>query len=196
MAKNTRDILLDYTFDEIHKYGYFQASTSDILKKCHIPKGSMYHYFSSKHDLTLCVINERVKPKTVKNYKIVVKDSYFESLIAFLEKIDFSKKAFYYGCVMHKLIVETAQHDKEFKSALYAIYEMVNEHFKTILDAAVQEGEIKKCDTKEKANFILTALLGAISLKNDAALAALVKELRVLKPLKKQTRHTKQQTLF
>lgn len=196
MAKNTRETLLDYTFTEIHKYGYFQASTSDILKKCKIPKGSMYHYFSSKHDLTLCVIKERVKPKTVKNYMIKVDDGYFESLIAFLENIDFSKNAFYHGCAMHKLIVEMSHLDKEFKKELDPIYDEVLEHFTFVLESSIKQGEIKKCDANEKANFILTTLLGAISLKNEATLETLVKELRVLKPLKKQTKPAKQQTLF
>jgi len=196
MAKNTRETLLDYTFAEIHKYGYFQASTSAILKKCKIPKGSMYHYFSSKHDLTLCVIKERVKPKTLKNYTVKVDGAYFESLISFLENIDFSKKAFYHGCAMHKLIVEMSHLDVEFKKELDVIFGELLIHFIFIIDSGIKQGEIKKCDAKEKANFILTTLLGAISLKNEAALDTLIKELRLLKPLKKQTKPAAQQTLF
>ena len=196
MAKNTREILLDYTFAEIHKYGYFQASTSDILKKCKIPKGSMYHYFSSKHDLTLCVIKERVRPQTLKNYHIKVAHGNFESLIAFLEGINFSKKSFKYGCVMHKLIVEMSHLDEAFEKELALIFEEVLAHFTDILTSSIKQGEIKKCDVKEKANYILTMLLGAISLKNELALKTLIKELSVLKPLKKQIKAAKQQTLF
>ncbi len=196
MAKNTRETLLDYTFSEIHKYGYFQASTSDILKKCKIPKGSMYHYFSSKHDLTLCVIRERVKPKTLKNYHIKVENGYFESLIHFLEGINFSKKAFFHGCAMHKLIVEMSHLDVAFKKELDVIFEELHGHFTVILSESIKQGEIKKCDASEKANYILTTLLGAISLKNEAALQTLIKELRALKPLKKQIKPAKQQTLF
>ncbi len=196
MAKNTRETLLDYTFAEIHKYGYFQASTSDILKKCKIPKGSMYHYFSSKHDLTLCVIRERVKPKTLKNYHIKVVNGYFESLISFLESINFSKKAFYHGCAMHKLIVEMSHLDEAFKKELDIIFDEVHTHFRLILRESIKQGDIKKCDASEKANYILTTLLGAISLKNEMALHTLIKELRALKPLKKQTKPAKQQTLF
>jgi TetR/AcrR family transcriptional repressor of nem operon len=196
MAKNTRETLLDYTFDEIHKYGYFQASTSDILKKCKIPKGSMYHYFSSKHDLTLCVIKERVLPKTLKNYHIKVIDTPFESLITFLESIDFSKKAFKNGCIMHKLIVEMSHLDEAFKKELKLVYEGILTHFEEILTTAVKAGEMKKCDTKEKANMILVTLLGAISLKNELALVALIKELKQLKPLKKTQKPPRQQSLF
>jgi TetR/AcrR family transcriptional repressor of nem operon len=196
MAKNTRETLLDYTFDEIHQYGYFQASTSDILKKCKIPKGSMYHYFSSKHDLTLAVIKERVLPKTLKNYHINVSNSPFESLITFLESIDFSKKAFKYGCIMHKLIVEMSHLDEGFKKELSAVYEKVVAHFEEILNLALKEGEIKKCDTKEKANYIFVVLLGVISLKNEVARDTLIRELRLLKSLKKAQKPPRQQSLF
>ncbi len=196
MAKNTRETLLDYTFAEIHKYGYFQASTSDILKKCKIPKGSMYHYFSSKHDLTLVVIKERVSPKTLKNYHIKVTDTPLESLITFLESVDFSKKAFKHGCIMHKLIVEMSHLDEAFAKELALIYDGVLTHFEEVFSLAVKEGEIKKCDTKEKANTLLVSLLGAISLKNEAALVSLIKELRGLKPLKKAQKPPRQQSLF
>ena len=196
MAKNTRETLLDYTFSEIHKYGYFQASTSDILKKCKIPKGSMYHYFSSKHDLTLCVIKERVKPKTIKNYTIKIDESPFESLLCFLAEIDFSKKAFVHGCVMHKLIMEMSHLDDAFKQELQVIQDEIVVHFIFVLESAIKVGEIKKCDAEDKANLIFTTLLGAISLKNAQALQTLIKELRTLKVAVKQTKPKKQQTLF
>ncbi len=196
MAKNTRERLLDYTYLEIEKYGYFQASTSDILKKCKIPKGSMYHYFSSKHHLTLCVIDERVRTKTLKKYHVKVQESPLESLIDFLQAIDFSKKTFRYGCVMHKLTVEMAHLDAEFQEVLSAIFDEVLAHFTEVITASIKAGEIKSCDAKEKANYILTSLLGAISLKNERAVKTLIKELRSLKPLKKQTNAIKQQTLF
>lgn len=196
MSKSTRDKLLDYSFEEIHKYGYFQANTSAILKRAKIPKGSMYHYFSSKHDLALSVIHERVKPKTLKNYKIKVEGSYIDSLITFLEGIDFSKKSYYHGCVMHKLIVEMSSHDKRFKEALDAIVSEVLLHFEGLLEGAIKKGEIKKCDTTHKANLILTTLLGAISLKNSVALQALIKELSTLKLTKKQAKQPQQQSLF
>ena len=196
MAKNTRETLLDYTFNEIHKFGYFQASTSDILKKCKIPKGSMYHYFSSKHDLTLCVIKERVKPKTIKNYTIKIDESPFESLLRFLAEIDFSKKAFAHGCAMHKLIMEMSHLDDAFKQELQVIQDEIVVHFTCVLESAIKVGEIKKCDAVDKANLIFTTLLGAISLKNAQALQTLIKELRTLKVVLKQTKPKKQQTLF
>lgn len=196
MAKNTRDTLLDYTFDEIHKYGYFQASTSDILKKCKIPKGSMYHYFSSKHDLTLAVIKERVFPKTLKNYHIKILNSPMDALIDFVEGVDFSKKAFKHGCIMHKLIVEMSHLDVAFQQELALIYNGVVVHLEELLNLAYKEGEIKKCDTKEKANYIFATLLGIISLKNEAARMTFVKELRLLKPLKKVSKLPRQQSLF
>jgi len=196
MAKNTRETLLDYTFTEIHKYGYFQASTSDILKKCKIPKGSMYHYFSSKHDLTLVMIKERVYAKTIKNYHVKVTDSPLDALVSFVEEMDFSKKAFKHGCIMHKLIVEMSHLDEFFKAELDLVYDAVVRHFEEILNAAYQEGEIKKCDMHDKANYIFVTLLGAISLKNEAACLTLAKELRLLKPLKKVSKPPRQQSLF
>ena len=61
-----RERLLEATFHEIHEYGYHAASLSRILKKAEAKKGSMYHYFSSKKEMALVMIEEKLK-KGVKN---------------------------------------------------------------------------------------------------------------------------------
>ena len=41
----------------IHEHGYHNVGIKKILDVAQIPKGSFYHYFKSKEDLALCIID-------------------------------------------------------------------------------------------------------------------------------------------
>lgn len=45
----------------IHTKGYQSTSVSDILNAANIGKGQFYHYFSSKYDLGLAVVEELIQ---------------------------------------------------------------------------------------------------------------------------------------
>ena len=47
----TRDKLIDSGAELIAQQGYNATGINAVLKTCGVPKGSFYHYFSSKEDL-------------------------------------------------------------------------------------------------------------------------------------------------
>ena len=57
---SSRNKLLDIAFEEIYINGYHATSIDKILKKASMNKGSMYHFFKSKKELTLAIINEKI----------------------------------------------------------------------------------------------------------------------------------------
>ncbi|HBA00256.1 MAG TPA: TetR family transcriptional regulator, partial [Halomonas sp.] len=52
----TRDKLIDSGAELIAQQGYNATGINAVLKTCGVPKGSFYHYFSSKEDFGLAVI--------------------------------------------------------------------------------------------------------------------------------------------
>lgn len=50
-GEETRDRILAAATELIHVQGFKETGLSDILAKSGVPKGSFYHYFSSKEDL-------------------------------------------------------------------------------------------------------------------------------------------------
>jgi TetR/AcrR family transcriptional repressor of nem operon len=204
VARDTRKILLDYTYKELEKFGYFQASTTDILKKCSIPKGSMYHYFSSKHDLTLAVINERVKENTLKNLTFKYDKTPVLSLISFIEELDFSKKAFKHNLLFHRLYSEVSSIESEFKEALDEIYTLLVVEYVALFEKAVSLREIDNSNLHSLSHFVLSSLFGIISLKDEVAKERLTNYLKSLlhsekeikKVVKRVTKPKKQGSLF
>ncbi len=55
--KDTKDLLLEITFDEVYTYGYQGTSVLKILEKANLNKGSLYHYFKNKKELVLAAID-------------------------------------------------------------------------------------------------------------------------------------------
>src|SRR5258706_44783 len=49
---NTRDHLIDIGLQQIHSTGYTATGVKEILDLAGVPKGSFYHYFSSKEAFT------------------------------------------------------------------------------------------------------------------------------------------------
>ena len=53
-SNDTRQKLIDITYDEIYEKGYQAASLSEILSKAQVHKGSMYYFFKNKKSQIDC----------------------------------------------------------------------------------------------------------------------------------------------
>lgn len=59
-GEQTRQLLLDAAFHEIHLNGYRAASLSDILRASGCAKGSLYHHFPDKHALGIAAVSSHI----------------------------------------------------------------------------------------------------------------------------------------
>jgi len=55
-AQETRQRLLETAFQLFHEQGYHATGVATILREAGVNPGSMYHFFSSKDDLLLKVL--------------------------------------------------------------------------------------------------------------------------------------------
>ncbi|WP_026804350.1 TetR/AcrR family transcriptional regulator [Aliarcobacter lanthieri] len=162
MEKNTRQELINNTFDEIYTKGYQGASLTDILKNAKVHKGSMYHFFENKKEMAIASIKEKIYEKFVQRYSTILEleKDYLEAFIESLK--DTSSRDFNKGCPIANIIQEMSNIDEDFKVLMKEIYEALKNNIKNILDKAVEKGEIKECDTKKLSLYITSTLEGAI----------------------------------
>lgn len=161
--QSIRDKLINITFEEIYEKGYQAANTSAILKKANINKGSMYHYFKSKKDLALCVINEKLKQRIIDKYEplTLAKQNSFNLLIELLNNTNMINVK--QGCPVNNLIQEMSPLDDDFKTALETIYLYMEGSIKKALDTAIENKEIiSTYETKKLSMFILSAMEGSM----------------------------------
>lgn len=162
MEKNTRNDLINCTFDEIYTKGYQGASLTNILKNAKVHKGSMYHFFENKKDMAMVSIKEKIYERFLERYASILnlKENHLE---AFIESIkDTTKRDLKKGCPIANVIQEMSNIDEDFKVLMEHIYQAFRQNIKDILDKAIEKKEMKECDTTKLALYIASTLEGAI----------------------------------
>ncbi len=163
--QNTREKLLDITFEEIYINGYASTSVDTILKQASVPKGSMYHHFKSKKELVLAMVKERLYPKMDEFFKLDNTTTTYEALESLLVAMSKNKMLITYGCPMYRLMVELSPIDKDFDNLFVAKYKKLVNSFKILLQKDVKSGLLKKeLNSKDFASFVIHSTWGTLSL--------------------------------
>lgn len=162
MKENTRQKLIDATFEEIYSHGYQGTALADVLSNAGVHKGSMYHFFENKKDMAITAINEKMNERFFVKYGQILNltnnflDEFFKSLK------DISSRDFKRGCPIANIVQEMSNLDEDFNKTMKFIYAEFKRFIQDILDKAVDAKEMQKCDTKKIALFITATLEGAI----------------------------------
>jgi len=160
MKKNTRDLLINSAYHEFYKNGYQGANIAKILQEVGINKGSMYHFFKSKKELGIAVIEERIGKNILEKYsKILDADNVIETLFQTLSS---SPSTLVYGCPLNKMSQEMLYLDDDFKKILSSVYLIFEEAIENILIKSIEKGEIETCDTKSTARVVIATYEGAL----------------------------------
>lgn len=166
---STKDRLLDSAYVEIYTYGYQGCSVDRILKNAKVPKGSMYHYYKSKKELALAVIQERISTKILIffSFEPIENEHEIETIknkLIQISSIDYLLK---YGCPLNKLVREMFSLDDSFKIELEQTYNQIIKNIENILNISIKNNNLKRCNTKTLSLFIYTTTIGNISIGED-----------------------------
>ncbi|RBI68289.1 TetR family transcriptional regulator [Vreelandella sulfidaeris] len=163
----TRDKLIDSGAQLISQQGYNATGINAVLKVCGVPKGSFYHYFSSKEDFGLAVI-ERFAASYDETLVSLLEDNdtpplerlkrYFAAGRAHMHECDHAT-----GCLIGNLGQELSGQSDTFRDALNLVFQRWEQRFVCCLQDAKARGDIATCIAPEAlAGFILTGWEGAI----------------------------------
>jgi TetR/AcrR family transcriptional repressor of nem operon len=183
----TRAHLLDVAFAEMHEHGFQGLRVDVLLAKAHLTKGAFYHYFASKTDLGLAVIDELLA-----GYADLIWGQHLQQFEDPLEGIEASltfamgllgPRLTTLGCPMNNLAQEMSALDEGFRERLDALFLGIVRHIAAALESGRKRGLIRSdIDCENAATFIFAAFEGAIGLaksaRNDKALTAARSEMR------------------
>jgi TetR/AcrR family transcriptional repressor of nem operon len=160
MKHETREKLIDSAFSIFYRQGYQGANIAAILKEVNINKGSMYHYFKSKKELGLAVVDERIRRNIKNKYQTVLEsDTPYQTLF---ETLRLSPDTLVYGCPLNKMSQEMVYIDEEFKKLLSSVYVDFEKSIADILQKAIEINEIQLCDIQITARLIIASYEGAL----------------------------------
>ena len=158
--QDTRELLLDSAFNIFYKQGYQGANIATLLKKVGINKGSMYHFFKSKKELGLSVVDERIQRNLILKYeKVLAEDACFEQLFKTLKD---APNTLVYGCPLNKMSQEMLYIDTDFKTSLSDVYAKFEDLIARILDKSIKNSHILECDRQTTARLIIATYEGAL----------------------------------
>ena len=161
-SNDTRQKLIEITYDEIYEKGYQAASLSEILSKAQVHKGSMYYFFKNKKEMAMSALKEKMKDRFTKRYATILQ--YESNILNELFKVlnNISLRDFKKGCPLANIVQEMSNLDVDFDAMSKGFYEDLKKCFKDILDKAVLLKELKSCDTQKLALYITVVVEGAI----------------------------------
>jgi len=164
--KSTRERLLEVTFKEVYKHGYAGASIATILKVAKVPKGSMYHHFSSKKAMVIAMIEEILTPKVRDSFFIKLDDDSraLDIIIFLFKKISKNEMLITHGCPLHKLMFEMGSLDEDITNLCHNEFINMQNNFIKIIELGKKRGEIIDANSKSLAKFIIISTWGALSI--------------------------------
>lgn len=147
---DTQQRIIDAACELIYARSYADVGVAEICAKAGVQKGSFYHFFSSKRDLTLAVLDAHYL-----NFKELMLDRAFADDVAPLQRLTrFAKLVYEFqkrlmtdtgrvlGCPAGNLANELASHDEPIRLRLAEVFGRVQRHLRQVLKEAAQLGEL------------------------------------------------------
>ena len=185
---HTREKLLKAAFNEIYRHGYQAASIANILQNTGLTKGALYHYFPTKRELGLAVVDELIRDYLEQSIFEPLRSS-SEPVAALLRMIDrlgqkLDPEFVKLGCPLNNLMQEMSPLDPAFKTHLNAVLATWGRVVEEALLAGQRTGTIRAdVDCRAAALFIVSAWEGCIgiakSLQSSEGFGICMKQLQV-----------------
>jgi TetR/AcrR family transcriptional repressor of nem operon len=164
---STRDLMLDVGRELFLERGYNHAGIESILHAAGVPKGSFYHYFSSKEDFGLEVLNRFAAGIDAELERFLDDASLapLERMRQFGEAVcrRLESRQGRCGCLVGNLSQEMADQSEAFRTRLETIFQGWVERFANCFLEAQATGALPgDVDAKELAEFWISGWQGAL----------------------------------
>ena len=179
---DARERLIEAAGELWHTRSYADVGVSEICDHAHVQKGSFYHFFSSKRELALAVIDERWQRHGVGEMAPILTGPLppLERLELFLERglqeqLHLKESTgVTVGCSFGNMVVELGTVDEALRDRLSQLFDDWAALIQRTLDDAVAAGDLPEIDTGQAARGMLAFIegLGVLIKAKDDPLAA------------------------
>ena len=167
MVTKRQEIVISASF-LMHSRGYENTKLADILEVAQIGKGQFYHYFTSKHELGLAVLDhlfEKWNQRLIEDILGSAKDPETKINEMFDWIIEQHRRnQAKCGCVFGNLAVEMSEHDEEFRRKLSSVFDTWVHKLNLILHDMLFPVRADPGEVQKMAQSIVAMTEGAILL--------------------------------
>ena len=146
-AEDKKQQLLDMGAILLSQHGYNGVGLKEVLGACQVPKGSFYHYFSSKEDYAAQVVSHYQD-----NYLAMIDEVIAKDTLTPLAKIRrISEGVIQYlnaagnrvGCLLGSITAEVGGDHDVVRQAVQKAYGQWKQRYDVLFEQAQQAGEIR-----------------------------------------------------
>ena len=165
---DTRQHILDTASVLFHTQSYAHVGIAMICDRADVSKGSFFHFFQSKRDLALAVMDqfrERINESLIaKAFSPALPpmerlDRFVQELYAF-QKAQSDEFGHLPGCPFGNLAMEQATQDEVLRLKADGCLRSLAKHFQSAISDAVQSGTIPPVDEEATADAMLSYVEG------------------------------------
>jgi len=165
-SQQTRDRILQASFDEIYVNGYQGMRIDAILKRTGLAKGALYHHFPNKKSLGYAVVDECFAEHFLHRVNdFDIETDPIEGFCALMQDLcdNITDEEVNLGCPIHNLSQEMTGLDEGFKERLSKLYEAKAEMITTALAKGQEKGTVRKdIDPVAVAGFCISSYQGIV----------------------------------
>ncbi len=181
----TRRRILASARDLIYSRSYTGVGVAEICTRAEVKKGSFYHFFPSKRQLSLAVIDDLqnaiedrgLSPAFAPDIPPLQRlQRFIEHLHAF-QCAAAKTHGHLLGCPFGNLALELATSDELIRRKLAAVFAAIQARFEHVLTEAQTAGEFGVLDVPATAKAMLAYIEGVLLLAKTANDAALIRQL-------------------
>jgi TetR/AcrR family transcriptional repressor of nem operon len=183
-TSDARERLVDEAARLFHARSYESVGVQELCEAAEVNKGSFYHFFPSKEDLAIAVIDaqwaatraEVLDPALADDVPPLARIERVFALMARAQREAKRTGGRAPGCPLANLSGELSNHEPKLRRKLARVYDEMQEAFAETLRAAVKARELPHdTDVERKAEALVALSEGAMllsALRNDPATAS------------------------
>ncbi|MBI2529448.1 MAG: TetR/AcrR family transcriptional regulator [Candidatus Rokubacteria bacterium] len=167
--------------DLLHARGYASVGVEALCQRAGVKKGSFYHFFRSKHALTLAALDWHWRKTTELVLEPAFRDDLppiqrlgrFFDLLAKVQAATKKRTGQVRGCPFGNLSGEMSSQDERIRRKLRQIFQAIASYFEGALREAIAAGDLPGIDPAMNAQALVAYMEGILlvaTAENDPAL--------------------------
>jgi TetR/AcrR family transcriptional repressor of nem operon len=158
----TRERILEIGAQAIAEKSFNSCGLAEILRRAGVPKGSFYHYFTSKEDFGVALI-EKASEEFVEILKPILQDRRRSPLQRLRAVFQLSREECLANgaarqCLIPKLALETSQLSEPVHAAVKCAYDQWSAMLARVIREAQAAGEVARTHAPERLANVLVML--------------------------------------
>lgn len=182
---DTRQRIVASARDLIYSRSYADVGVAEICARAEVRKGSFYHFFPSKQELALAVIEEMGRaledqvlgPAFARDLPPLPRLARFLEALHAFQQGTARQAGHMLGCPFGNLALELATSDEVIRRKLETVFAAIQARFERVLEDAAANGEVQGVDIPATAQAMLAYVEGVLLMAKTANDAGLIPRL-------------------